>query len=282
MPAVESALRDAGADVTIAEWDRPRDWRRFDVALLRSTWDYPPRLAEFFAWTDAVSRQTLLLNPLEMVRWNADKHYLRDLAAVGVPTVATAFVEPGESAERRIAEFLGRSDVEEFVVKPAVGAGSKDAQRFARDDTAEAVRHALRMLGRERSVLLQPYLSSVDEHGETALIHFDGEFNHAIRKGPLLRRNEGPPTGLFARETISARVPDAAELSVAARAIQAIPFDVPLYARVDLIRDQAGEPVVLELELIEPSLFLPFAVGSADKFAADVVRRARMQSRSRS
>lgn len=274
MPALESALRDAGADVTIAEWDRPHDWRRFDIALLRSTWDYPQRLAEFFAWSEAVSRQTMLLNPFEVVRWNADKHYLRDLAGAGVPTVATAFVEPGESADRRIAEFLGHSNVEEFVVKPAVGAGSKDARRFGRDDTGDAIHHALRMLDQQRSVLLQPYLSRVDEHGETALIHFEGEFSHAIRKGPLLRRNEGSPTGLFARESISARVPDAAELSLAARAIQAMPFDVPLYARVDLIRDQVGEPVVLELELIEPSLFFPFAVGSAERFAAVVMRRA--------
>jgi O-ureido-D-serine cyclo-ligase len=131
------------------------------------------------------------------------------------------------------------------------------------------------MLDEKRSVLLQPYLSKVDELGETALLYFEGTFSHAIRKGPLLKRKEGPTTQLFAKETITARVPDAAELGVGARALQAMPFETPLYARVDLIRDQKGEPVVLELELIEPSLFFPFAERSADRFAAAVVRRAK-------
>jgi glutathione synthase/RimK-type ligase-like ATP-grasp enzyme len=272
---LESALRNAGADVTIAEWDRPCNWSRFDLALLRSTWDYPQRLAEFLSWAGAVSRKTKLLNPLPVVKWSSDKHYLRDLAEKEVPTVLTKFVEPGEHPDPRIAELLSQPDVDEFVVKPAVGAGSRDAQRFGREEKEPAVRHALRMLNERRSVLLQPYLSRVDEHGETALIYFEGEFSHAIRKDPLLKRKEGPKTALFAKETIAARAPDAAELRVGARALQAVPFETPLYARVDLIRDQQGEPVVLELELIEPSLFFPFAVRSADTFAAAVVRRAR-------
>ncbi len=274
LPPLESALRNAGADVTIAEWDRPHDWSRFDIALLRSTWDYPQRLADFFDWVEAVSRQTKLLDPPALVKWSSDKHYLRDLAEQEVPTVLTKFVEPDQHPERQITELLSQPDVDEFVVKPAVGAGSRDAQRFGREEKGDAARHALRMLNEKRSVLLQPYLARVDELGETALMYFDGEFSHAIRKGPLLRRKEGPTTELFAKEAITARVPDAAELRVGARALQAIPFETPLYARVDLIRDQQGDPVVLELELIEPSLFFPFAVGSAERFAASVVRRA--------
>jgi glutathione synthase/RimK-type ligase-like ATP-grasp enzyme len=274
LPPLESALRNAGADVTIAEWDRPHDWSRFDIALLRSTWDYPLRLVEFLDWAEAVSRKTKLLNPLPLVKWSSDKHYLSDLAAKQVPTVLTRFVEPGQSPERRIAELLSQPAVDELVVKPAVGAGSRDAQRFGREETPEAARHAQRMLAEQRSVLLQPYLSRVDEHGETALIYFEGEFSHAIRKGPLLKRKEGPTTELFAKEAITARVPDAAELRVGARALQAVPFETPLYARVDLIRDQQGEPVVLELELIEPSLFFPFSARSAESFAAAIVRRA--------
>ena len=274
LPPLESALRKAGADLTIAEWDRPHDWSRFDIALLRSTWDYPQRLAEFLDWAEAVSQQTKLLNPLPVVKWNSDKHYLRDLAEKGVPTVLTKFVEPDQHAERQITELLSQPDVGEFVVKPAVGAGSRDAQRFGREEREDAARHAQRMLNDKRSVLLQPYLSNVDQLGETALLYFEGEFSHAIRKGPLLKRKEGPTTELFAKETISARVPDAAELRVGAQVLQSTPFETPLYARVDLIRDQQGDPVVLELELIEPSLFFPFAVGSAERFAAAVVRRA--------
>jgi O-ureido-D-serine cyclo-ligase len=158
-------------------------------------------------------------------------------------------------------------------VKPAIGAGSRDAQRFGAEEKEAAAEHAQRMLNENRSVLLQPYLSRVDEYGETALIYFEGQFSHAIRKGPLLKRKEGPTQDLFARETITPRVPDAAELRVGARAMQAMPFETPLYARVDLIRDEKGEPVVLELEMVEPSLFFPFAGGSAERFAEKVVRR---------
>jgi O-ureido-D-serine cyclo-ligase len=276
LPPLESALRNAGAEVVIAEWDRPHDWSRFDIALLRSTWDYPQRLAEFFDWAGAVSAKTQLLNPLQVVKWSSDKHYLNDLVRADVPTVLTRFIEPGESAPSRIAELMGEPDVHEFVVKPAIGAGSRDAQRFGPEEKGDAAEHAQRMLSEKRSVMLQPYLSRVDEYGETALIYFEGKFSHAIRKGPLLKRKEGPTSELFAKETITARVPDAAELRVGARAMQAMPFETPLYARVDLIRDEKGEPVVLELEMVEPSLFFPFAGGSAERFAAAVIRRAEL------
>jgi O-ureido-D-serine cyclo-ligase len=235
-------------------------------------------LAEFFDWAGEVSTKTTLLNPLSLVKWSSDKHYLRDLLRADVPTVLTRFIEPGESAAWRIAELSSEPNVDEFVVKPAIGAGSRDAQRFGPEEQEAAAEHAQRMLSAHRSVLLQPYLSQVDEYGETALIYFEGKFSHAIRKGPLLKRKEGPTQELFAKETITARVPDAAELRVGARAIQALPFATPLYARVDLIRDEKGEPVVLELELIEPSLFFPFAGGSAERFAAAVMRRVQQRT----
>jgi O-ureido-D-serine cyclo-ligase len=270
LPPLQSALRNAGADVVIAEWDRKHDWSRFDIALLRSTWDYPQRLAEFFDWAGEVSTKTRLLNPLQVVKWSSDKHYLSVLVRAGVPTVLTKFIEPGEDPVATIEEFSG-----EFVVKPAIGAGSRDAQRFGPEEKKDAAEHAQRMLSEKRSVMVQPYLSRVDEYGETALMYFEGKFSHAIRKGPLLKRKEGPTSELFAKETITARVPDAAELRVGARAMQAMPFETPLYARVDLIRDEEGEPVVLELEMVEPSLFFPFAGGSAERFAGAVVRRVR-------
>ena len=237
-----------------------------DLVVLRATWDYTDRLDEFLAWCDSVPA---LANPVPVIRWNTDKSYLVELAARGVAVVPTEVLEPGDDPVWPEGEF---------VVKPAIGAGSRDAQRFGREETDDAARHALHMLNERRSVLLQPYLSRVDELGETALIFFEGEFSHAIRKGPLLKRKEGPTTELFAKETITARVPDAAELRVGGLALKAMPFPTPLYARVDLIRDQKGEPVVLELELIEPSLFFPFADRSAEKFAAAVVGRAKGSS----
>lgn len=272
---LESALRQAGVDVTIAEWDRQHDWSRFDLAVIRSTWDYPHRLAEFLHWVEQVGGATRLCNSAPVVKWNSDKHYLSDLASKEVPTVPTGFIETGEAARTKIPDFLSQQGFDEFVVKPAVSGGSQGAARFGRDEHEEAVAHAQQLLGKGRSVLLQPYLNRVDDLGETALIYFDGEFSHAIRKGPLLKRKEGPKAGLFAKEAITPRVPDTAELRVGAQALRALAFDTPLYARVDLIRDNQGEPVLLELELIEPSLFFAHAPGSAERFAAAVMRRAK-------
>lgn len=176
-----------------------------------------------------------------------------------------------EALDRFLA---AHADAAEFVVKPSVGAGSRDAQRYARDDIASALAHVQRLCDADRSVLLQPYLSDVDANGETALIFFDGEFSHAIRKGPLLHRGEGPTRALFATEAISARAPTADEQAIARRALAAIPFAQPLlYARVDVIRAADGSPHLLELELVEPSLFFDHATGSADRYVRALMMR---------
>lgn len=278
---LETALAALGAQVTVIDWDDPRiDGAAFDLAVLRSTWDYTDRLDAFLAWCAAVSSRTRLLNPLPLVRWSTDKHYLADLERAGVAIVPSHFVEPGEDAAARLDAFLDATGrPAEFVVKPCVGAGSRDAQRHSRDRLDAARAHVERLLAAGRSVLLQPYLDLVDTHGETALIHFDGRFSHAIRKGPLLRRNEGATDALFAPEQITARDADAAERALAECALRAIPqAGTPAYARVDLIRDGDGKPRVLELELVEPSLFFAHAEGSADRFARVLLAAARGES----
>lgn len=274
---LHEALRAAGADVVIVDWDDPAvDWGRFDLALLRSTWDYAERLPEFLDWATRVAACTQLCNPLAVLRWNTDKHYLAELERAGVAIVPSTFVEPGADAAAALDAFLAATDAAEFVVKPSVGAGSRDAQRHAREQRDAAVAHVARLLDARRSVLLQPYLARVDEHGETALIHFDGAYSHAIRKGPLLRCGDGPTDALFAAEDIRARTPDDAERALAAAVLTAVPFEAPLlYARVDLIRDGDGAPRLLELELAEPSLFFAHAPGSAERFASAVIARAK-------
>ena len=247
--------------------------RSFDLAVLRSTWDYTLRLEEFLRWVDHASVRTTLLNPANVVRWNTDKHYLAHLARAGVPVVPSTFVEPGENARDALHSFVGGAG-DEFVVKPAVGAGSRDAQRYAREESDAAIAHVQRLLDANRSVLLQPYLNRVDAHGETALVFFEGTLSHAIRKGPLLRRGEGPTRALFATEHITARSPSPAETAIATSTLAAIPFAQPLlYARVDVIHDDDDLPRVLELELSEPSLFFEHAPGSAERFAAAILGR---------
>jgi hypothetical protein len=272
---LEVALRNAGAEVSIVDWDdADANWGAFDLALLRSAWDYSKRLPEFLGWAKRVSLLTQLVSPLQVVRWNIDKHYLADLAAAHVPTVPSFFIEPGEDAAAGLQRFFAlHPGLADFVVKPAIGAGSRDAQRHAREHIEAATAHAQRLLDARRAVLLQPYLDRIDEHGETALLYYQGRFSHAIRKGPLLRRGEEPTRALFAEEHITPRTPQADELRVSAQALAAVPFGTLLYARADLIRNAAGAPCVLELELIEPSMFFMHAPGSAARFAAAILKQ---------
>ena len=280
MPPLLAAFASAGAHAEIVDWDDPgAEWARFDAALLRSAWDYTERLPEFLDWIERVDVLTALLNPAAVLRWSADKHYVRDLERLGVPVVTTTFAEPGADAREVLNEFLEREACAELVVKPAVGAGSRDTRRHARASTAETTDHVRELLDAHRAVLLQPYFEGVDQHGETALIYINGRFSHAIRKGPLLPLGAPATDGLFAPETITRREPGADERAVADRTLASLPYGRLLYARVDLIRDAAGKPCVLELELAEPSLFLSHAPGCAEQLASATLARCASRAR---
>ena len=267
------ACLDKGIDARVLAWDDPTvSWGRYDVALLRSPWDYTERLAEFMAWCMRVDQSTRLLNPLQVLRWNTDKHYLADLASLGVPIVPTVFVEPDADPLPALEAFLATQvEASEYVVKPAVSAGSRDTQRYSLSQQFAASNHIARLLDQGRSVMLQPYLASVDALGETALIYMNGEFSHAIRKGPLLRPDKAATEALFASEAITPREAENDERSLAEAVLAAtnrkLELEAPLsYARIDLIRDEHGNAQLLELELTEPSLFFRHAPGSVDRF----------------
>lgn len=269
-----AALQESQLPATVVEWDDPAiDWSAFSLALLRSTWDYSTRLGEFLGWLERSSAVTTIHNPLALVRWNVDKHYLADLERKGVAIVPSQFIEPGDDAADTLHHFLQQHPGGDLVIKPAVGAGSRDAQRHGRADRAAMLVHISRLLDQRRSVLLQPYLDRVDEQGETALIYFEGRYSHAIRKGALLQRGSAPTRALFAPEIITPRTPGPEEQALGARSLAALPFELPLYARVDLIRAADGSPRLLELELAEPSLFFSHSAGSAARFAAAIGRR---------
>ncbi len=266
LPPLLAALQEAGWDAQVRAWDDATvSWRRFDLVLLRSTWDYTARLPAFLDWCETVADRTRLLNAPEVVRWNTDKRYLQALAEAGAPVVPSHFLAPGQDA-------AGLPDLAEFVVKPTVGAGSRGARRFLAGEREQAVDHARQLQAQGLHVLVQPYLDQVDEAGETALLYFDGEFSHAIRKGPLLRRQAGSTRALFAPEHIAARTPSAQERAVADQVLAAQPFGRLPYARVDLLPSPEG-PRLLELELTEPSLFLDHAPGSAARLVAALQRR---------
>ena len=274
LPPLLAAFTAAGVQAKIADWDDEGvEWGRFDAALLRSAWDYTERLGEFLAWVERTAALTRLLNPPPVVRWNSDKHYLAELARQDLPIVPSRFCEPAEEPAAILEEFLARRAEEELVVKPAVGAGSRDTRRHARAAVPQILEHMRTLLGARRSVLLQPYLPSVDRDGETALIYIDGRLSHAIRKGPLLPGGVAATAALFAPEEISPRAAGADERAVGARILAALPFAPLLYARVDLIRGAGGEPRLLELELTEPSLYFAHGAGSAERLVRSTLAR---------
>jgi len=263
------ALRSAGVDARPAVWDdKAVDWRAFDLVVIRNTWDYPPRRDAFLAWARGVPN---LANPADVIAWNTDKRYLAELAAAGVPVVQTSWLAPGDAFA---LPPHGR-----HVLKPAVGAGSLDAAAFALHDEHEASlarEHVARLLAAGQTVMLQPYLELIEERGETALIYLGGEFSHAVTKGAMLAEERGLEAGgLYKSETIAPAQPSPEQLALGGRALAAIPggTDQLLYARVDLIPDANGEPVVIEVELTEPSLFLGYGPGSAERLAALISER---------
>jgi hypothetical protein len=242
--------------------------------VLRSPWDYCERREEFLAWADELPR---LANPAAVLRLNTDKHYLGALADAGVPTVATTYLAPGSA----LPDLAG-----EVVLKPTISAGGRDTGRFAPADRAAAEALLARLHAQGRAAMLQPYLAAVDTNGETGLFLFGGSFSHAIRKGPILRPGEVAPLGeeapglaVAAAMTdpalVAPREPSAAEHALARRVVGTVGrltgCDL-LYARIDLLDDGDGEPVLLEAELTEPSLYLAHAPGAARRFARAVTR----------
>lgn len=279
-PLLLSALSELGVDASEQVWDDGDvDWSAFDLIVIRSTWDYALRRDEFLAWADHVQSVTDLRNPASLVRWNTDKRYLADLAADGVAVTDTTFLLPDDGPEpaERIAAAVPPSS--EFVVKPTVSAGSKDTVRYAAPDTDPtaidaAAAQAAGLLDAGRAVMVQPYLSAVDSEGETGLVVLGGSFSHAFRKGPLLSVGGGAVTALYAEESISPREPTDAQLTLAERVLDAARARTgvrELYARVDLLPDDDGRPVLLELELTEPSFFLATSEGAAERAAAAIV-----------
>ena len=248
-------------------WDDPvARWDDVRLVVIRSTWDYAERRDDFLAWCSRVPR---VLNAVPVLTWNTDKTYLRALSDAGIPTVPTVWLDAGARAGD-----LALPDGE-LVVKPVISSGAQRTCRYGRDDHAGARAHIDGLLGEGREVMVQPYVNSVDAAGETGLIYIDGAFSHAIRKGPLLRTPGRATDQLWAVEDITPREPDSDERGLAEATLDAVPWprDSLLYARVDVVRGDGGAPLLLELELAEPSLFLGLASGAVVRLAEAIVAR---------
>lgn len=255
-----AALIAAGAQASTHAWTDPPP--PAGLGVLRSTWDYTRQLPAFLQALEAWGAR--LHNPLPVVRWNTDKTYLRDLAAAGLPVVPTLVARPGA----RLAPLAAALGWQDLVIKPAVGAGSSGARRVRPDDEGEA--HLARLLARGQA-LVQPYQPAVEASGERAVVWIDGQITHAVRKSP---RFEGD------RECVSEAVPVAADEAAVARAALAVAEAITgarlLYGRIDLVRDAAGQPRLMELELVEPSLFLRQCPEAMVRFVEAMVRESEL------
>jgi hypothetical protein len=239
------ALRAEGVAPELVAWDDGSvHWDDYDLAVLRSPWNYIEHLNDFLVWAEATSTQTTLLNPVDVVRWNTHKGYLRDLVKQGVPVVPTAWLGAGEAAD--LEDLMADRGWRDVVAKPVVGAGSFLTDRIT-DPAAESSRDFWRRLCAHGEVMVQPYLESVEGYGERSVIWIDGALTHAVRKSPRL--GDAP-------EHVSAALPIADDERALAEAIISDIGSELLYARIDLIRDDHGQPLLAELELVEPSLFL--------------------------
>jgi glutathione synthase/RimK-type ligase-like ATP-grasp enzyme len=262
-------LRQRGVTARPAVWDDPAlDWRSFDLVVVRSTWDYPPRLPELLAWAGSLTR---VLNPLPMLAWNANKRYLRDLAAAGVPVVPTRFAGEADTFEPP----AGR-----FVVKPAVSCSSKDTASYSPSQTDEARGHVRRLQREGRVAMVQPYLVEVEEQGEFCLVFLGGKYSHAVRRGAMLTHGRPTVGGLAPPEAVRPHEATPEQLTLAEGALRSVPGDASrlLYARVDLVPSREHGLMVLELELFEPSLFLAYGAGSSERLA-DLIASAATLSR---
>ena len=264
---LDEALRAAGVQAALLGWDDPSvDWSAPVPTLLRTTWNYALAPQQFLQWVEQVSAVAPLWNPASVVRGNVHKRYLLQLAERGVPTVRTLLVERGQRLE--LAHALAHFGCSRLVVKPAIGAGSLDTERFTADQPEAAALFAAHVthLTSRGEALVQPFVDSVADYGERSMVWIDGELSHAIRKAPRFTGDD---------ERIEGPMPIAQdERELAHAALATLDQDV-LYARVDMARDAGGRPQVMELELIEPSLFFARRPGSAARLVSGLLRRLR-------
>ena len=252
-----AALAELGVEADVLPWDSPVDWAAWPLVVVRTPWDYFRRLPEFLAWAERSSQLTRFVNPYAVIAWNCHKQYLRALAADGIPTVPTLWLDQGCSDARAQLKARGWGEV---VVKPAVSIGAIGALRADAADSA-CLAHLDRLVA-DGDVMVQPFVTSVAEAGEVSLVYFGGRFSHAIRKQPA--------AGDFRVQdmyggTVHAHQPTDAELAVADAVLARTPAPTT-YARIDLV-EFAGAPALMEAELIEPELFLGATPEAAMNFA---------------
>jgi glutathione synthase/RimK-type ligase-like ATP-grasp enzyme len=263
---LREALETRGAEALSLVWDEAEpDWEEFDLCLVRSTWDYHEKHEQFLAWTQRVAAATKLHNPAELIAWNSEKTYLRELAEVGVPTVPTVWIERGSDVD--IEEILSRKGWQEAVIKPVVDLGARNLHRVQAGTGAAA--QALAKVRSRQDAMAQPFLPSLEAEGELSLIYIEGNFTHAVRKLPA--KGDFRVQSIWGG-TVTTAKPNPEHLRIGDLSLSQL-NGPPLYARVDLVTDQTKNPALIELELIEPNLYLSTNPTAAERLADAVLTR---------
>lgn len=244
--ALRPALAARGIGMAEIDWAAPLEaFSGLELVLIGTAWDYQDRKAEFLARLDALqARGVEVCNPPDLVRWNAEKTYLRDLAQAGVATIPTLWVD--DAGPQHITRAFDHFGTDHVVIKRQVGAGALGQQMFSRAAPPAA---GWRF---DRPAMIQPFQQSIQSEGEYSYLFFDGAFSHAVLKRAAA--GEYRIQSLFGGSE-QGLAPPAAEIAAAAAVIAKLPFPVPLYARVDMLRRDDGTMAVIEVELIEPYLY---------------------------
>ena len=273
LPYLSRALGDRGIITEVVDWDDASiDWSRYSMAIVRSPWDYHRRYPEFLTWLDAVSAATTLQNSAEIIRWNTNKEYLTELVDAGIGIVPTTFVHSAEELVTITNDGMLERDI---VVKPTISAGSNNTERHE-ESPVKAAAHLGFLLDAGFVAMVQPYQRFIDERGETGMVYFNGQLSHSFRKGAILATGENVKNGLFTVEEIAPRTASGQERELGKAVMTFVKKkwgEFPLYARVDVVRGSAGVPVVMELELAEPSFFLQVDHEAPSRFASAVLAR---------
>lgn len=257
------ALRRRGAVVEAPAWsDSAVDWAAYDVAVISSTWDYHEREQEFRRWLEAVEALTTVRNRFKTTRWNLDKRYLRELEGAGVPTIPTVWSGPGDLAAT--VATIAEREWDDVIVKPVVDLG---ARRLARVSSG-GVETALEQLA--EPAMAQPFLPSLEREGELSVVFIAGRPAHALRKLPAPGDFRVQPAYGGVHEAVAA---PARAVEIGQAALARAPGR-PLYARADLVSGAEGELLLIELELIEPCLYLDIAPASAELLAREILAAA--------
>jgi len=263
---LQEALERRGISSVRVDWARPDvDWSKFRCAVFRTIWDYFERADEFGAWLGRVEGQTTLCNSPDVVRWNMDKHYLADLEARGVPIVATRYIERGSRTTLR--DQLEESGWVEAIVKPCISGAARHTYRVNAASARELEPVVKELLATE-SLMLQPFIEDIVRVGEDTLMVIDGRYTHAVRKVPKsgdfrVQQDHGG--------TVHDYTPTPEQIELAERAMAARKPTLA-YGRVDMVRDNEGRMAVMELEVIEPELWLRHHPPAAEAFAEAIAR----------